>query len=357
MKKSLIALAVASVFVAPAALAQVSVFGKAHLSFDMHDTGATSGETKRNTLSSTASRLGFKAGEKLSDDLSVGIEITTTIGFDNVSVGSALSTTDVNGDGVVDSKDTVKGSAILGDRAAGVGLSSKSMGTLNVGFGGTPLKGVTRGMDLFDGTVGANDGLMSNRKFFNGNGPNGIGYTSPSISGLSVTVGKGFTESVAASAGDGALHVLAHYTAGPISAFVTKSMSDSDSTGAGHAIARMETLSFGGSVSMAAFTAIGIYEANSNTSALSVVTDHTGIYVAGKFNISKTDAVKVAYTTIGNKKSGSTITVDGDKQIVVGYDRNLSKDTKVYALYSRLTDNATAAPSATILSLGLMKNF
>ncbi len=347
MKKSLIALAVASVFVAPAAWAQISLYGKAHLSLDMRDTGATSGETKRNTLSSVGSRLGFRASEKLSDDLSANVGIETTIGFDHV-YESASATLGSTG----------KGGAVLGDRGVGASLSSKSMGTLNAGFGGTPLKGATRGMDLFDGTVGANDGLLSNRKFFNNNGPNGIGYTSPSIGGISVTVGKGFTESAAASAGDGALHVLVGYKAGPISAFVTQSVSDSDSTGAGSAVAKMETVSFGGSVSMDAFTAIGIYEANSNTGTNAVVTDHTGIYLAGKFNISKTDAVKVAYTTIGNSKVGGAVaTANGDKQIVVGYDRNLSKDTKVYALYSRLTNNVAAAPTATILSLGLMKNF
>ncbi len=330
MKKSLIALAVASVFIAPAAWAQISLYGKAHLSLDMHDSGLPGAAATNTSLTSTGSRLGFRASEKLSDDLSANVGIETTIGFDS----SGNSKGDANK---------------LGDRGVGVSLSSKSMGTVNAGFGGTPLKGVTRGMDLFDGTVGANDGLMANRKTFNDNGPNGIGYSSPSISGVSVTVGKGLTESTGSH--DGPLHLLARYKAGPADVFITQSQAPSATA------VKYVTRSGGGSYSMGDLTAIVIYETNTNTDVDAKITTFNGTYLGGKYNISKTGAIKVAYTTIGNSATTGVTKINGDKQIVAGYDHNLSKDTKVYALASSLINNAVGSPRKTIMSLGLMKNF
>ncbi len=330
MKKSLIALAVASVFIAPAALAQVNISGKAHLSFDVRDSGAAT-DSASTALTSTGSRLTFSASEKLSDDLSANVGIDTTIGFDTSGNGSGAAN-------------------LLGDRGVGASLSSKSMGTVNAGFGGTPLKGVTRGMDLFDGTVGANDKSMANKGAFNANGPNGIGYSSPSIGGLSVTVGKGLTESTSAVVGP--LHLLAQYKAGPVNAFITQSTAHSG------LVAKIGTMSVGGTYSMDAFTATVIYESNTGTAADAVETKFNGTYLAGKFNIGTTGALKAAYTMIGNSSTGgATAVVNGSKQTVVGYDHNLSKTTKVYALYSTAKNNADTSPTATIMSLGMMKNF
>ncbi len=330
MKKSLIALAVASVFIAPAAWAQISVTGKAHVSFDMHDSGLP-GAATHTSLTSTGSRLTFGAGEKLSDDLSVGIGIDTTIAMDTTQA------------------------ALLGDRGVGVSLISKSMGTLNAGSGASPLKAVTRGMDLFDGTVGTNDKMMANRtstttnSIFNSNAPNGIGYTSPSIMGFSVTVGKILTESTASV--DGPLALLARYKAGPADVFITQI------TRPVGAIEKQIIRSGGGTYSMGPLAAVVIYETNANTSSNSIKTTWNGTYLGAKYNISKTDAIKVAYTTIGDSTVGGVPAINGDKQIVAGYDHNLSKDTKVYALASSLKNNAAGAPNKTIYSLGLMKNF
>ncbi len=324
MKKSLIALAVASVFIAPAAWAQISLSGKAHLSFDMHDSG-NPGAATHTSLTSSNSRLIFGAGEKLSDDLSVGIGIDTAIGFDSPGV------------------------ATLGDRGIGVNLISKSMGTVNGGHGGSPLKGVTRGMDLFDGTVGKNDGLMANRGAFNNNSSNSVGYSSPSIMGFSVTVGKALTESTAAH--DGSLALLARYKAGPADVFITQI------TGPVGVIEKRVIKSAGGTYRMGDLAAVVIYETNANTDPSSVKTTWNGTYLGGKYNISKTDAIKVAITSIGDSTVAGVNKTNGDKHIVAGYDHNLSKDTKVYALASSLKNNASGAPNKTVYSLGLMKNF
>ena len=50
MKKSLIALAVASAFVAPAAMAEATVYGTMHVSIDRADDGVDGGAAKTNGL-------------------------------------------------------------------------------------------------------------------------------------------------------------------------------------------------------------------------------------------------------------------------------------------------------------------
>jgi predicted porin len=59
-------------------------------------------------------------------------------------------------------------------------------------------------------------------------------------------------------------------------------------------------------------------------------------YVAGKYNFTPSDAVKLAYTAAGSDFVGS----DGAKQWSVGYDHNLSKHSTVYALYTKLTNDS-----------------
>ncbi len=351
MKKSLIALAVASVFIAPAALAQVSIYGKAHVSLDMEDTGANTAETKRTRVNSAGSRLGFKGSEKLSDDLSAVFGIETAISFDspNQAVGGAQSTGLTTG----------SGGTTLGDRGIFLGLASKTAGTAMLGHGGTPMKGATRGLDLFDGTPGKNDGLMQGAAFgagndWNKNGGNGLTYVSPNMNGVTVTLGKGFTESAASTVGSGAVHLLAQYNAGPVYGFITQSTNSSGT------VAEAKTVSYGGSYSMGAFALNAIFEKSENTASSALITEWTGTYFGGKYNISKTDAVKLAVTNISNSKIGTVTTPDGDRQAVVGYDHNLSKDTKVYALYSRLTPSVAsgvAKVTSTIASVGLQKNF
>ncbi|MDO8413352.1 MAG: porin, partial [Gallionellaceae bacterium] len=64
------------------------------------------------------------------------------------------------------------------------------------------------------------------------------------------------------------------------------------------------------------------------------------IYVAGQYNISSSDAVKVALTKTGDMKvAGVTSASSGAKQLTVGYDHMMSKRTTVYALYTKLSNS------------------
>jgi predicted porin len=101
---------------------------------------------------------------------------------------------------------------------------------------------------------------------------------------------------------------------------------------------------------------------------------HSAFYVGGKYLIGN-DAVKLAYGKAGVVGSGALQVADSSAtQMSVGYDHGLSKRTKVYALYTRISNgkginygfsqnsgaastNAGFGASPTALSLGLKHTF
>jgi predicted porin len=72
-------------------------------------------------------------------------------------------------------------------------------------------------------------------------------------------------------------------------------------------------------------------------------TDQSNIYFAGKYAISDADTVKMAVTMAGESKTdGVTDTGSGATQISVGYDHSLTKNTKVFALYTAISNDTAA---------------
>ena len=327
MKKSLIALAVASVFIAPVALAEVTVYGLASVSLDMNDTGAAT-NNKATKVSSSGSRLGFKGSEVLGNGLSAFFVIETGIDLD-----SPVPTT-------------------LGDRDAFAGLKSDSMGSVKLGNGGTPYRTSTRGLDLFDGTVAANVDTMSNGNKLDGGANNSLTYTSPNMGGVTVELAKSFDESGAATDTTGGTAIAAKYTAGAIYATIAHRTriyaADNELSGT----------KVGGSYSTDAFAVNLVFENIKDTTAIDALeAKGTNIYLGAKYNLSSTGAVKLAITTIGDTERLGVTTKNGNRNIVVGYDHTLSKTTKMYALYSTTTANAAAAADPSVISFGLHKAF
>lgn len=87
MKKTLCALAIGATIITPVIsnAADVKVYGRAHVSAEYLDNG---GDFNDVTLSSNASRLGFKAEQKVSDDLTVFAQIEQEINFASGSADS-----------------------------------------------------------------------------------------------------------------------------------------------------------------------------------------------------------------------------------------------------------------------------
>jgi predicted porin len=70
----------------------------------------------------------------------------------------------------------------------------------------------------------------------------------------------------------------------------------------------------------------------------------TNLYLAGKFNVSGTDAAKLAYVKHG-ETTGNT---DGASEVSIGYDHGMNKNTTVYALYSMVTNDTNGTSNTAI---------
>lgn len=202
MKKSLIALAVAGAFAAPAfaASSNVDISGHLHMSMDYldADTAAASGNWN---VSSNASNIVFKGTEDLGGGMKAVWNVQTY--FDAGATGNA--------DGS------------FGGTANGVGSGNTYVG-LNGGFGTVllgkmeaPLKIVSRKVDLFNEQIGDSRNLTAGAA--NEARPNNvIAYATPDMNGFNATVAY-VTNLAAGAATDTsvtALSMNAFYTNGPL---------------------------------------------------------------------------------------------------------------------------------------------
>jgi predicted porin len=271
---------------------------------------------------------------------------------------------DIFTDGIADNR------SIMGGGTATTTTAAVAATIANVGGVATPVAAVPAA--LVPGTVGAS---------FDGRQPNVIAYISPSISG--------FTGAIAYVAG----------AEGQATAIQSKgsavSMAGLYSLDALYASLAYESHTLGGApgtLGTAALTTTTIKESatklglgytvdafsvgfayektNDNFNAGVNLLGHNAYYLAGKYNVSANDAIKLAYTKAG---ANSVVNTDA-KQVSVGYDHSLSKRTTVYAMYTKLTNgsagvyalstNGTGAPTAggvgsapSAISLGLKHTF
>ena len=350
MQKKIIALAIASALTAPAlAFADATVYGQANLSVDIVNDGMAN-SARTNQLNSNVSRLGVKGSEDLGGGLSAIAQMEGTVALDSAN--------NVN---------------LMFNRNTFLGLSSTTLGTAVAGEHDTPYKMATRNLDLFADGIADNRGNQSTSPTFGGTTMMGgghdarpgnvIAYISPAMSGFTVAAATAFgAETAVANTTKGSIYSLAGmYDQGPFYAalaYDTIKFGDAG-TGSLAGVVNDKTSAFkvGGSYTMNAFAVNAVIERITNTTALTG-TDlkNTNVYLAGKFNITSADDVKLAFT----KRGSQTGLANDAKQYTVGYDHSLSKATSVYALYTKLTQNATGAgvsadPSA--LSLGVKHSF
>ncbi len=362
MKKSLIALAVAGAFVAPVAMAETTIYGKMHVSFDRADDGVAVGAAKTNELTSNESNLGFKGAEDLGGGMSAIWQIESEISADDSGI-------DTDSDGV---DDTNNG---LATRNTFIGLKSDSMGTVLVGNYDSPYKSATRGLDVFATTAADNRGGLGLKGMGFGHdarASNTLNYRSPDMGGLSVAVATVFGAETAANgdAKGSATSLAAMYTMDNIYATLAIQNAKAGDNGSGDLAAdgklfgklvaaaavgdKASATKLGVGYTMDAIALNLVYEMLSYKAAGGEA-ENTNIYLAGKYNLDSSNAVKLAYTTVGDTKDA--ITDDGNTQISIGYDHSMSKNTTVYALYSQADENVDNGDSPTVLSFGLKHSF
>jgi predicted porin len=340
-KKLIVVALAAAVFSAPASAetANVSFYGIADLSYDFLRNGTSAagvaGASKTN-VSSNVSRIGLKGAEGLSDGLSVVWQIEQQINIDN--------TTEAGGTGT------------FATRNSFVGLKSDSAGTVLLGRHDTPYKLATRKLDPFGDSIADNRALMggvtspttvdSASTAFDGRPTNTIHYATPKLSGFTGRIAYANmteTNTTAAQAKNSLTSMAAMYDAAPFFGSL------------GYEEHNLDTVRTGGKESawklglgytmMDAFALGLVYEKTSDNLCTAAVAGgcaaagadrfgHNAYYLSGNYKMGM-NAVKFAYGKAGKLAS---VANTGASQFSLGYDHGLSKRTKLYAIYSRISN-------------------
>ncbi|MDO8369276.1 MAG: porin [Candidatus Nitrotoga sp.] len=324
MNKSLIALAIAGVFATSAAMADVSIYGQANVSYDVIDNDKV---RDSQGVGSNASRIGFKGSEDLGGGLSAIWQIENQI-----AIGAGLGGTENPGsDTRIAFRDTF------------AGLKSDTAGTVRLGRFDTPYKLATRGMDMFHNTIADNRALMGLGHDVRAS--NSVGFNSLNYSGFSAAASyfgdqggtaPGFNTPTLGTANtlfntNEGFSVAGMYNTGP---FYGTAAYQSISNGLSLTSLSTDAWKIGGGYSVDVFAINGVYEKISNRNGSG---SSRGWYLSGKYNVTSADALKLAYTDIDHEVGGASNT--GAKQYSVGYDHKMSNRTTLYALYTKLDND------------------
>ncbi len=286
MKRSLITLAVATALSASAANANVTIYGKVHVSVDHVDQDGTSVWN----VVSRASRIGFKGTEDLGNGLSLIWKAETGYDF---SDGGAWDE---------------------GGRNAYIGLTG-DWGTFLYGIHDTPFKMSTASLDLFADTLADNNNTIG---FHDYRADNIISYISPNMNGLTVAAaiqakegkhgdtGLADAYSIAAMYSNNGLYLSAAYE---------------DLHGPGNNIEHASKWRIGAGYTMNAFTANAIYE---HRDRKNWDQDHWQLQGAYSFG---NNVAKAMYGQSDSNYQGNL------SSWAIGLDHKLSKRTTAYALY------------------------
>lgn len=347
-KKLIVIALAAATFSAPALAetANVSIYGVADLSYDFINNGTSAagvaGASKSN-VSSNISKLGFKGSEGLKDGLSAIWQIEQQINIDNSS-----TTTNT-----------------LASRNSFVGLKSDTAGTLLLGRHDTPYKLATRKLDPFNDSIADGRAMLSAVAAksaavgFDGRQPDSIYYATPVMSGFTGLIAYANlteTNTTAAATKGSLLSLAALYNAAPffgsfayedhkLDNFRAGGKESAWKLGLGYTLDAF-TLGFsyektndnlGGSVSNAT-TINNINAVCAAKVAGSECYGHNAYFLSGVYKMDM-NAINFTYGKTG--QTGTTANT-GANQISLGYDYGLSKRTKLYAIYSRIS-NKTAS--------------
>ncbi len=223
MKKTLLALAVAGVVAAPAAMAEVTVYGLAHVSVD--NVSADAGDNTLN-VTSRASRVGVKAAEDLGGGLTAVAQMEWQVDMaDDLGPGPDF-----------DSQQNITA------RNQIVGLAG-GFGTIALGRHDTPYKMSTGKLDVFSDTAADYNKVIGSPAGLENRGEDVIAYLSPDFNGLSIQAAvvtaeiPELTATPAQTSGDDAdavdaMSVAVQYNAGPLFVAVAyESFEDDVATG------------------------------------------------------------------------------------------------------------------------------
>lgn len=391
MNKKIIALAVAAACSAPA-FADVTVYGRAHLSLDSNSGNAaattTAGTKNGLNLASNASRLGFKGTEDLANGLKAVYQLETEVS----GTGAASAT---NSTGLfVTQRDTYIGVAGgFGTVLAGrLPLANQYVGDANffgdkVGDAGNLTAGGLGGIGLIavpsrvSRAIAYASPNLGGASVLVGFAPNTI----QSLTGTQNSLGKDSSFTLRASYDSNGLFAAASYLSlgvAGVGLTATPTIGVPGAAGIAKTGAKATILSlaagydFGVGKIRAQYVSTDLNAAAAFSAGATLTGAKQSVFaLGGQFNLSENDAIKLQFAKAGEVSlSGNTSAGTGATLFALGYDHNLSKSTTVYAALSKVSNGTGAQFSATnyahggvgtpgvgkspsALSVGVVRNF
>ncbi|PCD00719.1 porin [Halopseudomonas pelagia] len=346
MNKKLLAIVVGAAAAMPMmAMADVNVYGRAHVSVDFLDDGADYSETN---LSSNSSRLGFKGDHEINPNLTAFFQIEQQIDF-GTDNGSSFNT-----------RDTF------------VGLGG-NFGAVRMGRFDSPFKAARGPANLFGDQVGDMRNLtrVGNARF-DERYDNTVEYTTPDFSGFTGKLGYSVHETTVneQDVDTDTISTSLNYAGSLVEAAIAYEQAEED-TGRGE----REGVRLAGAYKITdAIKAVAFYQTvdYKNDAVTEEVRDQLTADTLGlgaEFKVASNTALKGMWMT----RESDADNFDSDMW-VVGVEHKLDKAVRVYANYALVDneDNAaltpwgqartaspdgTAGEEATGLSVGLRYDF
>lgn len=325
MKMKLIAVAVGAAL-SGVAMADVSIYGRAHVSVDYLDDGAKYSETN---LSSNSSRLGFKGDHEINPDLKAFFQIEQQINF---TTGSS------------------DGGTSFATRDTFVGLGG-NFGAIQVGRFDSPFK-VARGpFNLFGDQVGDMNNLARvTAGRLDERYDNTIQYTTPDFSGFNVKVAYSMyrgqslniTDTAANNEDSDAFSTSLNYIGGPLEASLAYEKVEEDTLrGEADSIRAAVAYKIVDNFKLVGFYQTTDFEGVSTTTSAQRDAGTFNVYgLGGEFAIAKNTALKATWMTNDSDADDSDATM-----WVVGIEHKLDKAVRVYANYAVVDNDDNVAYS------------
>jgi predicted porin len=345
MKKSILAIAVASLAVSTAAMAESTVYGNVHLSLNQADNDID-GADNNLAVSSNTSSIGVKGSEDLGDGMKAIYQLEW-----EVVVGPG-PTTDPDADFVDGNTAT---NAFKGrDQFVGLkgGFGTIKFGTMSSNYkqmGGkvdplyrTPFEG--------RGFLATQSGLHGGKGMNRGRETHTAQYTSPKFSGIQLVANTTFSGSNDETSGIGVRwsnkDILVYVD------YITGQGTTAGQAGVQDCVAPCETndaTKIGGKFDIAAFTIGAQYEMSADRAGA----DYG--FLAGTWNINSNNAVILTYGMQDVDEPAGVASQD-TTGVALAYNHNLSKMTNVYVGYGAKSSDVDKADES-MLSFGIKKKF
>jgi len=332
MKRKLVTLAVAAAFAPAMAMAEVDVYGQAHLSLDSH--GGNGGTTATGTkdglqLTSNSSRLGFKGAIPLDGGLKAVFQLEAGVSADGGTGGSLVFST----------------------RDSYIGLAG-GFGTLLAGR--LPLANqYVYDVNFFADQVGDAGNFAINGNIAGGRVSRALAYASPDMGGASLLVAVVPNTQESVGAGQAVPNKQSSYTlrgaysGGPVTAALSYQnigVAGVAPTMLANAKLTVTSLAamydFGQGKVGLQYTRNGMNSA-ANNGGLSVT--QNVITAGASYKVSDAGSVKAQFSKAAASAAGA---LDGGRMYALGYDHSLNKDTTLYVALAKVSNEANAAFSA-----------